>query len=103
MGVISWRSMTATPMWPFPGAFLACLVEDDVHHGLAGLGIITAPLFMVEQHLATDALRPVLREWATDKMPLYVVYPPNRHLSTKLRIFVDWAAELFAGNRARPA
>jgi hypothetical protein len=24
------------------------------------------------------------------------VYPPNRHLSTKLRVFVDWVAELFA-------
>ena len=25
-----------------------------------------------------------------------MVYPPNRHLSTKLRVFVDWVAELFA-------
>jgi len=25
-----------------------------------------------------------------------VVYPPNRHLSAKLRVFVDWVAELFA-------
>jgi hypothetical protein len=24
------------------------------------------------------------------------VYPPNRHLSAKLRVFVDWGAELFA-------
>jgi DNA-binding transcriptional LysR family regulator len=31
-------------------------------------------------------------------MPLHVVYPPNRHLSTKLRIFVDWIAEIFAAN-----
>jgi hypothetical protein len=29
-------------------------------------------------------------------VPIYVVYPPNRHLSTKLRVFVDWVAELFA-------
>jgi len=45
---------------------------------------------MVEQHLATDALRPVLRDGPWTRVPLYVVYPPNRHLSTKLRIFVDW-------------
>ena len=31
-------------------------------------------------------------------MPLHVVYPPNRHLSAKLRVFVDWVAELFAGD-----
>ena len=29
-------------------------------------------------------------------MPLHVVYPPNRHLSNKVRVFVDWIADLFA-------
>jgi LysR family transcriptional regulator for bpeEF and oprC len=24
-----------------------------------------------------------------------VVYPPNRHLSAKVRVFVGWVAELF--------
>ena len=80
------RSMTATPMW---------------RRGLAGLGIMAAPHFMVEQHLASGALRPVLPDWSTAPVPLYVVYPPNRHLSTKLRIFVDWVAELFAAHLRR--
>jgi hypothetical protein len=31
-------------------------------------------------------------------LPVYVVYPPNRHLGNKLRVFVDWAANLFAGS-----
>ena len=63
--------------------------------GLAGLGIMYVPRFMVEAHLASGALQPVLRDWRIDPVPLHVVYPPNRHLSTKLRIFVDWVAELF--------
>jgi DNA-binding transcriptional LysR family regulator len=74
--------------------------------GLAGLGIMRAPLFMVTEHLASGALRPVLRDWSTDSIPLHVVYPPNRHLSAKLRIFVDWAAELFGaqlGGRGQAA
>ena len=29
---------------------------------------------------------------------MHVVYPPNRHLSTKVRVFVDWVAELFASS-----
>ena len=66
--------------------------------GLAGLGILMVPLFMVEEHLASGALQPVLRDWTSDPVPLYVVYPPNRHLSTKLRIFVDWVAELFGSH-----
>jgi DNA-binding transcriptional LysR family regulator len=66
-----------------------------VSAGLAGLGIMQVPRFMVEERLASGALQPVLRDWVSDPMPLHVVYPPNRHLSTKLRIFVDWVAELF--------
>ena len=66
--------------------------------GLAGLGVMNVPLFMVGEHLASGALRPVLTDWTNASVPLYVVYPPNRHLSTKLRIFVDWIAELFGGS-----
>jgi LysR family transcriptional regulator for bpeEF and oprC len=38
----------------------------------------------------------VLADWGRPSVPLHVVYPPNRHLSAKVRAFVDWAAELFA-------
>jgi LysR family transcriptional regulator, regulator for bpeEF and oprC len=62
--------------------------------GLAGLGVVMAPRFMIAPHLASGALVPVLSDWTVDPVPLYVVYPPNRHLSTRLRIFVDWVAEL---------
>jgi DNA-binding transcriptional LysR family regulator len=64
--------------------------------GLAGLGVIQAPVFMVGEHIRSGALRPVLGGWTSDLVPLHVVYPPNRHLSNKLRIFVDWIADLFA-------
>ena len=56
---------------------------------------------MVEPHLCTGALVPVLAEWSMASVPLYVVYPPNRHLSSRLRIFVDWVAELFAASLQR--
>jgi LysR family transcriptional regulator for bpeEF and oprC len=68
---------------------------------LAGLGIAAAPTFMARDHMASGALRPILPGWTTEVIPLYVVYPPNRHLSAKLRIFVDWAADLFASERGR--
>jgi LysR family transcriptional regulator for bpeEF and oprC len=64
--------------------------------GLAGLGIIQAPEFMVRQHLVSGALRLVMTDWATEPMPLHVVYPQNRHLSNKVRVFVDWIADLLA-------
>lgn len=64
--------------------------------GLAGLGILQAPLFMVQDHVAAGRLELVLCRWVPDSLPLYVVYPQNRHLSAKVRAFVEWIAELFA-------
>ena len=49
--------------------------------------------------MASGALRPVMSGWRMAPIPLHVVYPPNKHLSNKLRIFVDWVAELFARSK----
>lgn len=68
-----------------------------VSAGLAGHGVVQAPLFMARPYLATGRLRRVLSDWSVASIPLYVVYPPSRHLSNKLRVFVDWVAGLFAG------
>ncbi len=70
--------------------------------GLAGYGVIQTPYFMARPHLASGALREVLTEWTVPPLPLHVVYPPNRHLSTRLRVFVDWAAALFARTQLAP-
>jgi len=63
---------------------------------LAGLGIVRTSTFQAQPHFARGALVPLLLDWCSESIPLYVVYPPNRHLSNKLRVFVDWVAELFA-------
>jgi DNA-binding transcriptional LysR family regulator len=65
----------------------------------AGLGIIQAPGFMARAQLASGAVVPVLSEWSRPGVPLYVVYAPNRHISNRLRVFVDWIASLFAHDR----
>ncbi|MDM0022263.1 LysR family transcriptional regulator [Variovorax saccharolyticus] len=70
--------------------------------GLAGLGIARTAPFMAAPHLAAGTLTAVLPEWSAGAWPLYVVYPPNRHVSVKLRVFIDWAAELFARTLEAP-
>lgn len=64
--------------------------------GLAGLGIIQAPTFMLLKHLRAGQLRRILPDWNSDPLPVWVVYPPNRHVSARLRVFVDWVVEVFS-------
>ncbi len=62
--------------------------------GLAGLGVLWLPTYMSEAYQARGELVPLFEGWRMDPMPLYVAFPPNRHISTKLRVFIDWVAQL---------
>lgn len=62
---------------------------------LYGHGLIQPPLCLAEPYLASGQLRLVLPEYSPPTMPVSALYLHNRHLSPKVRVFVDWAAELF--------
>jgi len=64
--------------------------------GLAGLGVLWLPHYMAQPHLASGGLVPLFETWQLDPMPLYIAFPPNRHVSTKLRVFIDWVVTLMA-------
>ena len=63
---------------------------------MSDLGISTLPAFMVIEQLRRGELVQVLADWHSEPIPLYIVYPPNRHLSNKVRVFVDWLVKLLA-------
>ena len=69
--------------------------EAYVTGGLMGLGLVQPPRFMVRELLKAGALRLVLPEFEAEAMPISVMYPQNRHLSQKVRVFVDWVVEIF--------
>ncbi|MCY1282238.1 HTH-type transcriptional regulator DmlR [compost metagenome] len=60
----------------------------------AGLGLVSVPLAEAGPLLARGELVEVLPEWRLTSMPMSVVYPYSRHLSARVRAFVDWAAEV---------
>jgi LysR family transcriptional regulator for bpeEF and oprC len=62
----------------------------------AGLGIAQIPAFVVKDAMERGSLELVLGDWFAEPAPLNIVYPENRHLSNKIRVFVDWIAELFS-------
>ncbi|MBN3506270.1 putative multidrug efflux transcriptional regulator CeoR [Burkholderia cenocepacia] len=63
--------------------------------GIEGFGLIQPPLFMVLPHLREGRLKEVLPGVKPLPMPISVVYPHSRYLSPKVRVFVDWVAEVF--------
>lgn len=64
--------------------------------GLAGMGVLWMPDYMSKAHEARGELVRLFEDWRLDPMPIYVAFPPNRHISIKLRVFIDWVAELMA-------
>jgi LysR family transcriptional regulator for bpeEF and oprC len=65
--------------------------------GLQGLGLIQVPHFFAARHLQTGCLVEVLRQWRRAPLPVWAVYPHNRHLSPQVRAFVEWVSERFEG------
>jgi DNA-binding transcriptional LysR family regulator len=70
---------------------------------LTGLGIAQLPRFMIRDALAKGELIPVLPDWTREPLALYIVYPPNRHLSNKVRVFVDWLVKLLVDAKLNDA
>ncbi|SQJ31022.1 D-malate degradation protein R [Serratia rubidaea] len=64
--------------------------------GLAGLGILWLPDYMAAPSLARGELTPLFTDWRFEPMPLYIAFRPNRHVSAKLRVFIDWVVALMA-------
>ncbi|NDZ16068.1 LysR family transcriptional regulator [Variovorax sp. WS11] len=63
--------------------------------GLAGLGVIQAPAYAVHAAVKAGQLVALLEDWRTPRSPVHVLYSPNRYLSAKVRVFIDWAVTLF--------
>jgi DNA-binding transcriptional LysR family regulator len=63
--------------------------------GLAGLGVIHTLRFMAQAHIDSGALVEILPEWRAPPNQISIVYLPNRHLSARVRVFVDWMIALF--------
>lgn len=64
--------------------------------GLAGMGVLWLPQYMAREPVAHGELVPLFEDWQLAPMPLYLAFPPSRHVSRKLRVFIDWVVDLMA-------
>ena len=61
-----------------------------------GLGIVMQPSFIAHQAIKAGKLVPILTDFAWPEANAYAVYPPARHLSHRVRAFIDFLGGYFA-------
>src|SRR5437868_5882983 len=61
-----------------------------------GAGIVFEPAFIVGPDVRAGRLVPLLQDFEPAPVPIYAVYPSRKHLSAKVRLFVDFLLEFFA-------
>jgi DNA-binding transcriptional LysR family regulator len=62
---------------------------------VAGLGIVQVPRYRVDGELAAGRLRVILADYPPPPMPVSVLYPQNRQLSSRVRVFAQWLRDIF--------
>lgn len=62
-----------------------------------GMGLIILPTFIASESIRRGTLVPILTDYDWPISPAYAIYPPTRHLSYRVRAFIDFLAERFAG------
>lgn len=69
--------------------------ESNAHlaAGLAGMGIIQTFAYAAGPALRERKLVEILKKWRPQPYPFHVVYPHNRHVTQRLRVFIDWLVE----------
>ncbi len=61
----------------------------------AGLGVYQCPTFMCGEFISSGELERVLSDYVPSSISAYAIWPHNRHLSAKVRTFVDFLVERF--------
>lgn len=77
--------------------------EVAVDWALAGHGIVLRSEWDVAGELRAGRLQRVLAPWRGSAADIHAVYPQRLQLSAKLRVFLDFLAARFAGQRDAPA
>ncbi|XAH25958.1 LysR family transcriptional regulator [Xylophilus sp. GW821-FHT01B05] len=79
---------------PLPSPLTVHSTDAYVAAAIAGLGLIQLPHYGVAAAVDAGRLQEVLAPWRPAPMPIWALYPHARQLPPRVRVFVDWMAEL---------
>lgn len=75
---------------PLPAALLTTGAETMVAAARLGMGLIQVPRYHLARDFAAGTLVEVLSGYAPEPSPVSALYPRDRQLSPRLRVFLDW-------------
>jgi len=78
------------------GSLISSHYETTLAAALAGIGLILTSPFLVADLIASGALVPLLPDYRAQQIEINAFYPHRRHLSAKVRAFIDMLADRFA-------
>lgn len=73
--------------------------ESYVSAARAGLGIIQIPRYHAAHDIGAGTLVEILAAFPPTPSPVALLYPHNRQMSPRVRLFIDWVVEIFHGIR----
>ena len=85
---------------PLSGNFVANSGDMLRLAAIAGRGLLYAPKFLVADDIDAGRLVPLLPDVRTVEFSVDAIYPHRRHLSAKVRVFLDFLARHFRDNAA---
>lgn len=80
---------------PINGAICSNNAEMLMAGVIKGAGIALLPTFIAGAALQAGQLVSVLPDYRPPEVAIHALYPPNRHLSVKLRLLIDFLAKRF--------
>ncbi len=106
--MVGFSSASGAGLWPLefvidgmtrtitlPAALTVNGAESYVAAAGMGLGVIQVPRYHVADAMAAGQLVELFPQTPPPPMGVWLMYPPNRQLSPRVRVFMDWLAECF--------
>jgi DNA-binding transcriptional LysR family regulator len=78
------------------GSLISSSSETTHAAAMAGIGLILTSPFVVADLIASGALVPLLPDYRAQELEINALYPHRRHLSRKVRAFIDMLVDRFA-------
>jgi DNA-binding transcriptional LysR family regulator len=83
---------------PIPWTLCTNNAEVLCDAAVRGRGIALLPTFIAAAELRRGSLQTVLENYKAPEISIYAIYPETRHLSVKVRVFIDFLIERFGGS-----